>query len=71
MNAQAAYLLVTMRMHEFQAEADAERLAREATASRRSALRRLASNIRRTLTGVDESLVPPALPALTDYPYRS
>jgi hypothetical protein len=72
MNAQAAYLLVTYRMNSLQAEAEHDRMAREAVTAQRSALRRLASNIRRRVaSGADEALVPPPLPALSDYPYRS
>src|SRR5512143_2282663 len=72
MNAQAAYIIVTTRMQSFQAEADHDRLAREASADRQGVLKRIASSIhRRMAQGFDDVIAEPALPALSDYPYRS
>ncbi len=71
MNAQAAYLIVRSRMLDYQAEAEHDRLARDATVNRRGVLKRVASKIRRFAGGLDESLTPPQVPLLTDYPYRS
>lgn len=72
MNAQAACILVTYRMNVLQGEAEHERLAREAVTEGRSVLKRLASSVRRRVaSGADDALVPPTLPALSDYPFRS
>ncbi len=68
MNPIAAYVITTERLASLRAEAEHERLAREAAAARRGALKDVAARLGRALR---EPFPAPALPRLSNNPYRS